>query len=154
LTCGESRARNDGTKLLFTLSFFALAAVVQAVPPIPDEYKTGGFAIGCQAYSFNRYSVFEAIEKTAEAGAKCIEFYPGQKVMKDSPDVKFSDDSPADVIDQVKAKLKEHKILAVAYGVVATSEDESSDWAAPRVYQFPHGRGIDLDARKTSLRHR
>ena len=45
-----------------------------AQPPIPDEYQTGGFAIGCQAYTFNRFSVFEAIEKTAQAGGKVIEF--------------------------------------------------------------------------------
>ena len=45
--------------------------------PIPSEFKQNGFAIGCQAYSFNRYSVMEAIEKTAEAGGKVIEFYPG-----------------------------------------------------------------------------
>jgi sugar phosphate isomerase/epimerase len=139
LTCGESLTPNDGMKLLSILSFFALAAVLQAVPPIPDEYKTGGFAIGCQAYSFNRYSVFEAIEKTAEAGGKVIEFYPGQKVTKDSPDVKFSHDSPANVIDQVKAKLKEHKILAVAYGVVAIPADEK---AARKVFDFAKTMGL------------
>ena len=47
---------------------------------IPEEYKTGGFFVGCQAYTFNRFTVFEAIEKTAEAGGKVIEFYPGQKL--------------------------------------------------------------------------
>ena len=65
-------------------------AATQSQPAIPDEYKTGGFAIGCQAYSFNGYhgrasgfngfSVFEAIEKNAAAGGKVIEFYPGQSL--------------------------------------------------------------------------
>ena len=38
--------------------------------PIPEEFKIGGFALGCQAYTFNRFSVLEAIEKTAQSGGK------------------------------------------------------------------------------------
>ena len=67
---------------LLALALFALVPA-HAAEPIPDANKVGGFAIGCQAYSFNRYSVFEAIEKTAEVGAKVIEFYPGQKLTPD-----------------------------------------------------------------------
>ena len=49
----------------------ALAAAFNlAADPIPDAYKQNGFAVGAQAYTFNRFSVFEAIEKTAEAGGK------------------------------------------------------------------------------------
>ena len=50
-------------KLLLTLSMLALAGPLTAAG-IPDELKTGGFAVGCQAYTFNKFSVFEAIEKT------------------------------------------------------------------------------------------
>ena len=50
---------------------------------IPDEYKQGGFAIGSQAYTFNRFTAFEAIEKTAQAGGRVIEFYPGQRLSKE-----------------------------------------------------------------------
>ena len=64
----------------------ALTLSAQAETKIPDEYKTGGFFIGCQAYTFNRFTVFEAIEKTAAAGGKVIEFFPGQKLSKDEPD--------------------------------------------------------------------
>ena len=53
--------------------------------PIPNEFKQNGFAIGCQAYSFNRFSVMEAIEKTAEAGGKVIEFFPGQRLTNPRP---------------------------------------------------------------------
>ncbi len=62
---------------------------IRAENKIPDEYKTGGFFIGCQAYTFNHFSVFEAIEKTAEAGGRVIEFYPGQKLSREQPDVKW-----------------------------------------------------------------
>ncbi len=52
--------------LAITLGVTCLCpAVVRCQPPIPDECKINGFAIGCQAYTFNRFTAFEAIEKTA-----------------------------------------------------------------------------------------
>ncbi|MHA3770377.1 sugar phosphate isomerase/epimerase family protein [Verrucomicrobiota bacterium sgz303538] len=107
--------------------------------PIPDSAKTGGFGIGCQAYTFNRFSLFEAIEKTAETGAKVIELFPGQKLSKDEPNVKVDHNSPADVIDKVKAKLKQHNLIAVAYGVVGIPKDEAG---ARKVFDFAKKMGI------------
>src|SRR5713226_1723777 len=104
------------TSMLLTL---AGATCLRAENKIPDEYKTGGFFIGCQAYTFNHFSVFEAIEKTAEAGGKVIEFYPGQKLSREQPDVKWDHNAPPEIIQKVKAKLDEHKMRAVNYGVVA-----------------------------------
>jgi hypothetical protein len=73
--------------LLTTTMALALSAALTPTraASFPDELKTGGFALGCQAYTFNRFSVFEAIEKTAEAGGKVIEFYPGQKLSRKNP---------------------------------------------------------------------
>src|SRR5690348_6363016 len=49
--------------LLLTMSGRSIANP----PPsnIPDQYKINGFAVGCQAYTFNHFSVMEAIEKTS-----------------------------------------------------------------------------------------
>lgn len=63
------------------LAFIAgalLAAFTGFGTPIPDDCKTGGFAVGCQAWTFNHYSVMEAIDKTAAAGGKVIEFFPAR----------------------------------------------------------------------------
>src|SRR4051812_7642372 len=86
-----------------------LAGVRSAVAevPIEDEYKTSGFAVGCQAYTFNRFSVFEAIDKTKQAGGKVIEFFPGQRLSPDSPSTKFSHDVDRGIWEQVKRKLAE-----------------------------------------------
>src|SRR4051812_45765085 len=100
---------------ILLLGLVALAPV-RAAEPIPDSAKIGGFAIGCQAYTFNRFSLFEAIEKTAETGAKVIELFPGQKLSKDEPNVKFDHNASPEVIDKVKAKLKQHNLTPVAYG--------------------------------------
>lgn len=106
---------------------------------IPDEYKQGGFAIGCQAYTFNHFTAFEAIEKTAQAGGKVIEFYPGQKLSKEEPNVSWDHNASAETIAKVKAKLAEHKIMAVNYGVVGIPKDEAG---ARKVFEFAKKMGM------------
>jgi sugar phosphate isomerase/epimerase len=106
--------------------------------PIPDEFKQNGFAIGCQAYSFNRYSVMEAIEKTAEAGGKVIEFYPGQKLTKEDPKVVWNHNATDEVIATVEAKLKEHGIKAVNYGVVGGRDE--AEWR--KIFEFAKRLGL------------
>ncbi len=123
------------------LTLLALLPTSRADAPLPDSVKVGGFAVGCQAYTFNRFSVFEAIEKTASTGAKVIEFYPGQKLSPEEPSVKFSHDASPEVWDKVKAKLKEAGITPVAYGVVGLSKDEA---ASRKVFEFAKSFGIKV----------
>src|SRR5690349_8406058 len=110
--------------LAATSSFLILCGALNA-EPIPDSARIFGIAIGCQAYTFNRFSVFEAIEKTADAGGKIIEFYPGQKLSLEEPNAKWDHNASDEVIDKVKAQLARFKIRPVNYGVVgAGSETE------------------------------
>ncbi len=104
---------------------------------IPDDCKINGFAIGCQAWTFNHFTVLEAIEKTAVAGGKIIEFYPGQRLEKDQPAVGFGHTSPQGVIEKVQAKLKEQNIRAVNYGVVTVGK---KDWR--QVFEFARKMGL------------
>jgi len=117
----------------------ASTCLLYAENKIPEECKTGGFFIGCQAYTFNHFSVFEAIEKTAEVGGKVIEFYPGQKLSREQPDVKWDHNAPPEIIQKVKDKLAEHKIKAVNYGVVAVPNDESE---ARKLFEFAKTMGL------------
>lgn len=126
-------------KLLGALCFGLTAFAAFAADPIPDSQKVNGFALGCQAYTFRLFSTFEAIEKTAYAGGKVIEFYPGQKLSKEQPDVKFSHDAPPEVWEKVKAKCKEHGITPIAYGVVGLSKDEAK---SRKVFEFAKAMGI------------
>jgi sugar phosphate isomerase/epimerase len=68
-----------------------------------------------------------------------IEFYPGQKLSKEEPDVKFSHDAAPEVWDKVKAKLKEHGVMPVAYGVVGLSKEEAK---SRKVFEFAKSFGI------------
>ena len=106
---------------------------------IPAEYRIGSFAMGCQAYTFNRFSVFEAIEKTAQAGGKVIEFYPGQKLSREEPNVKWDHNASDEVIEKVQAQLTQHHLKAVNYGVVGIPRDEAG---ARKVFEFAKKLGL------------
>ena len=106
---------------------------LRAENKIPEDCKTGGFFIGCQAYTFNHFSVFEAIEMTAAAGGKVIEFYPGQKLSKEEPNVKWDHNASAETIQKVKEKLAACKVTAVNYGVVGIPKDEAE---ARKIFEF------------------
>jgi sugar phosphate isomerase/epimerase len=109
-----------------------------ALNEIPEEYLTDGFALGCQAYTFHKFSAFEAIEKTAASGGKVIEFYPGQKLRPDS-EVKLDHHAKNEVIDQLKGKLAQHHIKAVNYGVVGLPNNEQECRA---VFEFAKKLGL------------
>ena len=143
-------------KLLLSLAFFAASLPLRAADPLPDNLKQGHFVIGVQAWTFNRFTVFEAIEKTAGTGAKTIEFFPGQKLSPQEVDVMFGH-APARgtdrkkptakldaaetkaVWEKVKAKLKQHDITPVAYGVVGIPKDAAE---ARPIFEFAKYFGI------------
>ena len=111
----------------------ALAGGLAFAAPIPDDCRTGGIALGCQAWTFKEFSVMEAIEKTAAAGGKVIEFYPGQKFSPEKPDLKFDHNATPEMIAAVKAQLKKSGVRAVNYGVVAIPQDEAG---ARKIFEF------------------
>ena len=129
-------------KFMNAKTFFICVATAVAsgamAEPIPDQYKQNGFAIGCQAYSFNRYTVFEAIEKTAQCGGKVIEFYPGQKLSNQETNVAWSHGASDETIAKVQAKLKEHGIKAVNYGVVGGKD--AAEWR--KIFEFAKKLGL------------
>jgi sugar phosphate isomerase/epimerase len=120
---------------------FLLAApsVAPAVEKIPEEYKSGGFFVGCQAWTWNRFTVMEAIEKTAQAGGKVIEFFPGQRFASDTPNARWDHNASTDMIQKVKDKLTQHNIKAVNYGVVGIPNDTAG---ARKLFDFAKTMGI------------
>ncbi len=106
---------------------------------IPDEYHIGGFATGCQAYTFRAFSALEAIEKTAEAGGRIIEFYPGQRFSPEKPDLQWDHHASAEMIAQVEEHLERFDVLAVNYGVVGIPRDEEE---ARKVFEFAKRLGL------------
>ena len=52
--------------LIACIALLVSSTTLKAGEPFPDDLKIGGFAIGCQAWTFNRFSVFEANLRSGE----------------------------------------------------------------------------------------
>lgn len=76
-----------------------------------------GWRLGCQAWTFNRYSFFEAIDRTAQLGLHVIEGYPGQKISDDMPEKKLGPSLSADDRKEVKKRLADKGLKFVNFGV-------------------------------------
>jgi sugar phosphate isomerase/epimerase len=105
-----------------TLLALAAAACVSA-DPIPESYRQNGWFVGAQAYTFNRFTAFEAIAKTKEAGGNVIEFYPGQTLKPGSKD-KVHHTMSDTAFAELKAELARQGVRAVNYGVVGAKNAE------------------------------
>ena len=96
--------------------------------------------MGCQAYTFNRFTAFEAIEKTASAGGKVIEFYPGQRFSMEDGALKLDQNLSDENIAKLKAKLEKHGLMGVNFGVVGGFGSDES--AARKVFEFAKKMGF------------
>jgi len=110
----------------------------------PNAEKLLGWRLACQAYSFNHFSFFEAVDKNASLGLKYIEAYPGQKLSPEKPDVKLDQDMSEETMAAVKAKLDSAGVKLVDYGVVTPSDKLAADekeWR--KLFDFAKKMGIE-----------
>jgi sugar phosphate isomerase/epimerase len=120
-------------------------------PLLADEPGKGapnaeklGWRLGCQAYSFNKFTFYEAIDKNASIGLHYIEAYPGQKLSAEKPDVKVGDGMSADVRGEVKRRLADKGVKLVNFGVVGLWDPKAKDDKAPRkIFDFARDMGIE-----------
>ncbi len=99
-----------------------------------------GWQIGCQAYSFNKFTFFEAVDKTASMGLHTIEAYPGQALSKEHPEIQLSHDMAKENYALVLDKLKQANVTLRNYGVVGLSNDEAAN---RKVFEFAKAMGIE-----------
>ncbi len=103
-----------------------------------DDLK--GWKLGMQAYSFNRFTFFEAVDKNKALGMRFIEAYPGQGLSKEKPDVKTDHNmSTRDKIEMLQ-KLREAGVKLLNYGVVSLPNNEAE---CRKVFDFAREMGIE-----------
>jgi sugar phosphate isomerase/epimerase len=96
----------------------ALAAPLAQGSPHAEKL---GWRLGCQAYSFNRFTFFEAVDKTASLGLRWIEAYPGQRLSAEKPEAKMGPGLSADERAAVKQKLQQAGVQMVCFGVTGAN---------------------------------
>lgn len=116
----------------------AASAQTKVVPGAPNAEKFG-WRLGCQAYSFKRFTFFQAVDKVASLGLKWIEMYPGQTVSK-LIKVKTDHNMSPEVMAKVRAKLASAGVKLVNYGVVGLPKDPA---AAEKVFAWARKMGVE-----------
>jgi len=96
--------------------------------------------LGMQAYTFNRFTFYEAVDKTAALGLRYIEAYPGQRLSKEKPDISTNHDMPSLEKKEMLQKLREAGVKLVNYGVVGLPNNEAE---CRKVFDFARQMGIE-----------
>jgi sugar phosphate isomerase/epimerase len=95
--------------------------------------------MGCQAYTFNQFPVFEAIELCAKSGAKVIEFYPGQRLGGNLQGA-LDQNSPKSVIKAVQDACSANGVRPVAFGVAGLGKVEADN---RKLFEFVKALGAE-----------
>jgi len=103
-----------------------------------DDLK--GWKLGMQAYSFNRFTFFEAVDKTRALNMRYIEVYPGQQMSKEKPDVKTDHNMSTENKKEMLQKLQVSGVKLTNYGVVGLPNNEAE---CRKVFDFAREMGIE-----------
>ena len=137
-------------KTVFLLSLVAILCSLSSCCPArsritdnshPITESHGRWRLGTQAYTFRKFTFFEAVEKAESLGLNWIEAYPGQKLSKETGDVRFNHETSAENRDMVKKRLAESRVRLVNYGVVRLDNDEAQ---CRQVFDFARDMGIEI----------
>ena len=129
---------NRETKLIVAVvaivPFIWCLTIAHAADPPKADWQ-----LSMQAYTFNRFTFYEAIDKTQALGLRYIEAYPGQRLSKEKPDVNFDHNLSPEIRLEAKKKLQAAGLKLVNYGVVGLSNNEQE---CRKVFDFAKDMGI------------
>lgn len=119
------------------LPLVLLIGITGVLPAQQQPEKKLGWQLGSQAYTFNRFSFAEALDKIDSCGLKYVEAFPGQ-VIGGGIEGKMDYNMDADKRKQVLALLKSKGIKLLSFGVVGTRNE--ADWE--KIFEFADAMGI------------
>jgi sugar phosphate isomerase/epimerase/type 1 glutamine amidotransferase len=115
-------------------------------PAIRAQEKLG-WKLGVEAYTFHKYTFFEAIEKTADLGLAYIGGLGSQKVSKDIPKV-LGPELTDDELREVRLKLDSAGIRLVTYYIENIPGDELE---CRKVFEFGRKTGVEVFVSEPSV---
>lgn len=103
-----------------------------------DAIQKLGWQLGAQAWSFNKFTFSEALDKIDSCGLKYVEAFPGQKIgggIEGNMDFTMDKATRKKVLDMVK----KHGLKLVSFGVVVPKTHE--EWE--QLFQFAKAMGLE-----------
>ena len=137
----------DPKMLQFYLAATQFALGDLSAPTIPSSKLTPairtqeklGWRLGIEAYTFHKYTLFEAIDRTAELGLPYIGGLSFQKVSKDIPK-NFDDQLTDDELKQIRLKLDSAGVRLLTYYIHQIPGDTAG---CRKVFEFGRKIGIE-----------
>lgn len=126
---------NRGTKLAMALCVAGFCLCFAGQINAQEQWQ-----LGMQAYSFNRFTFYEAVDKNKTLGMDVIEAYPGQRLSKQHGDAKFDHNMSSALMLEVKQMLQAKGVCLVNYGVVNLPNNEAE---CRKVFDFAKAMGIE-----------
>lgn len=126
-------------KRVILLGLVALGLGTTFVDAQQQPERKLGWYLSAQTFTFNRFTFFEAVDKTLSAGLKSVEAYPGQPLGGGMEGVMDYN------MDAVKRKailkvLKKKGMKLCAFGVVAGNSE--AEWI--QIFEFAKAMGIEV----------
>lgn len=98
-----------------------------------SDVRIAKFPIAVQCWTYRAFTFFETIDKVKALGISNLQPYPGQRLSKETGDLRFDHNLDDEQMRMVRQKLRDAGITLIAYGVVNFENDEES---ARKVFDF------------------
>ncbi|WP_353196774.1 sugar phosphate isomerase/epimerase [Parapedobacter defluvii] len=125
-------------RLMTMMGLVVLAAGITMSYAQQPEKKLG-WHLSAQTYTFNRFTFFEAVDKTLQAGLNSVEAYPGQELGGGLEGVMDYNMDAAQRKAILRA-LKKKKVKLCAFGVVNGNTEE--EWK--QIFEFAKAMGVKV----------
>ena len=140
-TTGAVGAGLGMTALVAPTRAMGAPGLVKVANGAPNAEKLG-WRLGCQAYSFNHFTFFQAIDKVTALGLHYIEAFPGQRLSNDKPEAGINESMSSAIRKEVKKKLADADVKMVCFGVGGYGR---------RTFEFAKEMGIETLVSEPSL---
>lgn len=121
-----------------------IATLALACHPVKEQHKTEmpekslGWKLGSQAYTFNKFSFYQAVEKIDSCNLQYVEAYPGQ-IIGGGIHGKMDFEMPASKRDSIKNFLKAKGVMMKGFGVVKANN--AASWR--KLFEFAKAMGVE-----------
>ena len=127
-------------KTIRGLIWTMLACLMTLTAAAQSKAEQQGWRLAIQSYSFHKFTLVEALEKTQELGLHYIEVYPGHKLGGQWGDKVFDFNLDAQTQQELKELAASKGVKIVAAGVYVA--EKSADW--DKMFAFAQSMGLEM----------